>query len=71
LTASIESTKRIAGLSNDIPTVDNLRNFFLKATTEMFSFFEQSQEARLLINPNKKPAFGNCIDQYVSSFNGG
>jgi hypothetical protein len=27
------------------PTVDNLRNFFLTATTEVLSFFQQLREA--------------------------
>ena len=33
-------------LMNDCPTVDNLRNFFLRLPTEMLSCFQKSQEAR-------------------------
>jgi hypothetical protein len=29
-----------------LPTLDNLRNFFLRLPTEMLSFFQQWQEAR-------------------------
>src|ERR1051325_2243744 len=47
-------------LRHCIPTVDNLRNFFLTPTAEVLSFFQQLREAPQMCTHANREAFAAC-----------